>query len=418
MSKILKVKARQVFDSRGNPTIEAEVFTKDNSAKAISPSGASTGTYEAFEKRDEKNKKYLGKSVLSAVNIVNRKISKKLKGLSVHNQEKIDALMINLDGTRQKIKFGANSILAVSMAVKKISAKEKKQPLYKTFFIKNNFKLPYPLMNIINGGAHANNGLRIQEFMIRPDRAKNFSDAMRICYLVIKNLSKIIEKKGLSTSVGDEGGFAPMINNNNQALDLIVKAIKKSGFINGKDVSICLDVAANELFKKNKYSIHSKKYVSVEKSIKEYLKIIKKYKIKSIEDPFAENDWLSWNKLMKTTNKVQIVGDDLYVTNLERLKKGFLNLSSNAILIKLNQIGTVSETIEVIKFAQTIGYKTIISHRSGDTEDTFIADLAVGTNSNQIKTGSLARSERVAKYNQLLRIEEELGKKARMNKIH
>ena len=418
MSKILKVKARQVFDSRGNPTIEAEVFTKNNSAKAISPSGASTGTYEAFEKRDEKNKKYLGKSVLSAVNIVNKKISKKLKGLSVHNQEKIDALMINLDGTRQKIKFGANSILAVSMAVKKISAKEKKQPLYKTFFIKNNFKLPYPLMNIINGGAHANNGLRIQEFMIRPDRAKNFSDAMRICYLVIKNLSKIIEKKGLSTSVGDEGGFAPMINNNNQALDLIVKAIKKSGFINGKDVSICLDVAANELFKKNKYSIHSKKYVSVEKSIKEYLKIIKKYKIKSIEDPFAENDWLSWNKLMKTTNKVQIVGDDLYVTNLERLKKGFLNLSSNAILIKLNQIGTVSETIEVIKFAQTIGYKTIISHRSGDTEDTFIADLAVGTNSNQIKTGSLARSERVAKYNQLLRIEEELGKKARMNKIH
>ena len=418
MSKILKVKARQVFDSRGNPTIEAEVFTKDNSAKAISPSGASTGTYEAFEKRDEKNKKYLGKSVLSAVNIVNRKISKKLKGLSVHNQEKIDALMINLDGTRQKIKFGANSILAVSMAVKKISAKEKKQPLYKTFFIKNNFKLPYPLMNIINGGAHANNGLRIQEFMIRPDRAKNFSDAMRICYLVIKNLSKIIEKKGLSTSVGDEGGFAPMINNNNQALDLIVQAIKKSGFINGKDVSICLDVAANELFKKNKYSIHSKKYVSVEKSIKEYLKIIKKYKIKSIEDPFAENDWLSWNKLMKITNNVQIVGDDLYVTNLERLKKGFLNLSSNAILIKLNQIGTVSETIEVIKFAQTIGYKTIISHRSGDTEDTFIADLAVGTNSNQIKTGSLARSERVAKYNQLLRIEEELGKKARMNKIH
>ena len=418
MSKILKVKARQVFDSRGNPTIEAEVFTKDNSAKAISPSGASTGTYEAFEKRDEKNKKYLGKSVLSAVNIVNRKISKKLKGLSVHNQEKIDALMINLDGTRQKIKFGANSILAVSMAVKKVSAKEKKQPLYKTFFIKNNFKLPFPLMNIINGGAHANNGLRIQEFMIRPDRAKNFSDAMRICYLVIKNLSKIIEQKGLSTSVGDEGGFAPMINNNNQALDLIVKAIKKSGFINGKDVSICLDVAANELFKKNKYSIHSKKYISVENSIKEYLKIIKKYKIKSIEDPFAENDWLSWNKLMKITNNVQIVGDDLYVTNLERLKKGFLNLSSNAILIKLNQIGTVSETIDVIKFAQTIGYKTIISHRSGDTEDTFIADLAVGTNSNQIKTGSLARSERVAKYNQLLRIEEELGKKARMNKIH
>ena len=418
MSKILKVKARQVFDSRGNPTVEAEVFTKNNSASAICPSGASTGTYEAFEKRDKYNKKYLGKSVLSAVNLVNTIISKKLKGLNVHNQEKVDALLINLDGTRQKTKLGANAMLSVSMAVKKLSSKIKKIPLYKNFLIKNNFKLPYPLMNIINGGAHANNGLRIQEFMIRPDRAKSFSDAMRICFLVINNLRKIIISKGLSTSVGDEGGFAPMINNNNQALDLIVSAIKKSGLVNGRDVSICLDVAANELFKKKKYSIHSKNYVTVEKSIREYNKIINKYKIKSIEDPFAENDWIAWNKLMKSIKKVQIVGDDLYVTNLERLKKGFLNLSSNAILIKLNQIGTVSETLDVIKFAQIIGFKTIISHRSGDTEDTFIADLAVGTNSNQIKTGSLARSERVAKYNQLLRIEEELGKKARMNKIH
>ena len=418
MSKILKVKARQVFDSRGNPTIEAEVFTKNKSAIAICPSGASTGTYEAFEKRDKNNKRYLGKSVLNAIGLVNSKISKKLKGQNIHNQERIDALMINLDGTKQKTKLGANSILAVSIAAKKLSAKIKKKPLYKTFFIKNNFKLPLPLMNIINGGAHANNGLRIQEFMIRPDRAKNFTDAMRICFLVIKNLSKIIENKGLSTSVGDEGGFAPMINNNNKALDLIVSAIRKSGFVNGKDVSICLDVAANELYKKNKYSIHSKNYVSVKKSIQEYKKIINKYKIKSIEDPFAENDWISWNRLMKSLKKVQIVGDDLYVTNLERLKKGFLNLSSNAILIKLNQIGTVSETLDVIRFAQTIGFQTIISHRSGDREDTFIADLAVGTNSNQIKTGSLARSERVAKYNQLLRIEEELGKKARMNKIH
>ena len=418
MSKIIKVKARQVFDSRGNPTIEAEVFTKNNSALAICPSGASTGTYEAFEKRDKNNKRYLGKSVLNAVNLINTKISKKLKGQNVHEQERIDTLLINLDGTRQKTRLGANSILAVSMAVKKLSASVKKLPLFKTFLVKNNFKLPYPLMNIINGGAHANNGLRIQEFMIRPDRAKNFSDAMRICYVVIKNLSKIIKNRGLSTSVGDEGGFAPMISSNNQALDLIVSAIKKSGFVNGRDVSICLDVAANELYKKGKYSIHSKSFVSVEKSIKEFNKIITKYKIKSIEDPFAENDWISWNKLMKNTSKVQIVGDDLYVTNLERLKKGFLNISSNAILIKLNQIGTVSETLEVIKFAQIIGFKTIISHRSGDSEDTFIADLAVGTNSDQIKTGSLARSERVAKYNQLLRIEEGLGKKARMNKIH
>ena len=418
MSKIIKVKARQVFDSRGNPTIEAEVFTKNNSALAICPSGASTGTYEAFEKRDKNNKRYLGKSVLNAVNLINTKISKKLKGQNVHDQERIDTLLINLDGTRQKTRLGANSILAVSMAVKKLSASVKKLPLFKTFLVKNNFKLPYPLMNIINGGAHANNGLRIQEFMIRPDRAKNFSDAMRICYVVIKNLSKIIKNRGLSTSVGDEGGFAPMISSNNQALDLIVSAIKKSGFVNGRDVSICLDVAANELYKKGKYSIHSKSFVSVEKSIKEFNKIITKYKIKSIEDPFAENDWISWNKLMKNTSKVQIVGDDLYVTNLERLKKGFLNISSNAILIKLNQIGTVSETLEVIKFAQIIGFKTIISHRSGDSEDTFIADLAVGTNSDQIKTGSLARSERVAKYNQLLRIEEGLGKKDRMNKIH
>ena len=418
MSKILKVRARQVFDSRGNPTIEAEVFTKNDSASAICPSGASTGSYEAFEKRDRNNKRYLGKSVFNAVGLINSKISKKLKGESIHSQVRIDTILINLDGTRQKTKLGANAILAVSMAVKKLSAKIKKLPLYKTFFVKKNFKLPFPLMNIINGGAHANNNLRIQEFMIRPDRAKNFSDAIRICFLVINNLSKLIKKKRMSTSVGDEGGFAPMINNNNQALDLIVSAINKSGFVNGRDVSICLDVAANELYKKGKYSIHSKSYISVDKSIKEYKKIIAKYKIKSIEDPFAENDWISWNKLMKNSNKVQIVGDDLYVTNLERLKKGFLNISSNAILIKLNQIGTVSETIEVIKFAQIIGFKTIISHRSGDSEDTFIADLAVGTNSSQIKTGSLARSERVAKYNQLIRIEEELGKKARMNKIH
>ena len=418
MNKITKVHSRQVFDSRGNPTIEAEVFSKNISATAICPSGASTGTYEAYEKRDISNKKYLGKSVFSAIKLVNSKISKKLKNTNLHDQELIDSLLIKLDGTKQKSNLGANAILAVSIAVKKLSAKIKKIPLYKTFLLKNNFKLPYPLMNIINGGVHANNGLRIQEFMIRPDKAKSFSEAMRMCFLIIQNLKTLIKINKLSTSVGDEGGFAPMINSNEKALDLIVKAINKSGFKNGKDVSICLDVAANELFKNANYSIHSKKFISVDKTIKKYLKIINKYHIKSIEDPFAENDWTSWNKIMKSVNNVQIVGDDLYVTNLERLKKGFLNNSSNAILIKLNQIGTVSETLEVIKFAQIIGYKTIISHRSGDSEDTFISDLAVGTNSNQIKTGSLARSERVAKYNQLIRIEEELGKRARMNKIH
>ena len=418
MNKITKVHSRQVFDSRGNPTIEAEVFSKNISATAICPSGASTGTYEAYEKRDTKNKKYLGKSVFSAIKLVNSKISKKLKNTNLHDQELIDSLLIKLDGTKQKSNLGANAILAVSIAVKKLSAKIKKIPLYKTFLLKNNFKLPYPLMNIINGGVHANNGLRIQEFMIRPDKAKSFSEAMRMCFLIIQNLKTLIKINKLSTSVGDEGGFAPMINSNEKALDLIVKAINKSGFKNGKDVSICLDVAANELFKNANYSIHSKKFISVDKTIKKYLKIINKYNIKSIEDPFAENDWTSWNKIMKSVNNVQIVGDDLYVTNLERLKKGFLNNSSNAILIKLNQIGTVSETLDVIRFAQIIGYKTIISHRSGDSEDTFISDLAVGTNSNQIKTGSLARSERVAKYNQLIRIEEDLGKKAKMNKIH
>ena len=418
MSKILKVRARQVFDSRGNPTVEAEVYSKNLSMSAICPSGASTGSYEAFEKRDKNNKRYLGKSVLNAVYLVNTKISKKLKGQNIHDQEKIDLLLIKLDGTKQKTLLGANAILAVSIAVKKLSAKIKKIPLYENFIVKKNFLLPYPMMNIINGGVHADNGLRIQEFMIRPDKAKNFSEAMRICFLVIQNLRELIKEKNLSTSVGDEGGFAPMINSNEEALSLVVTAIKKAGFKNGKDVSICLDVAANELFKKNKYSIHSKILTSVDKSIIEYNKIISKYKIKSIEDPFAEDDWSAWSKFMKSTKNVQIVGDDLYVTNLQRLKWGYLNNSSNSILIKLNQIGTVTETLEVIKFAQLIGYNTIISHRSGDSEDTFIADLAVGTNSNQIKTGSLARSERVSKYNQLIRIEEKLGKKAKMNKIY
>ncbi len=419
MSKIRKIIARQVYDSRGNPTIEAEVFANNMRARAICPSGASTGSHEAYEKRDTSNKRYLGKSVLKPVKLINKIISKKLKNQNIHNQEKIDYILIKLDGTKQKKKFGANSLLAVSMAVKKLSARIRKIPLYKTFLIKKNFKLPYPLMNVINGGVHANNGLRIQEFMIRPDKAKSITESIRMCFLVINNLKTIIKQRGESTSVGDEGGFAPMIHDNENALKLIVKAIKKSGFRNGKDLSICLDVAANELFKKKKYSIHSNKFITPDKTIDKYLKLIKKYKIKSIEDPFAEDDWQSWNKFMRKVNKkTQIVGDDLYVTNLERLKIGFLNKSSNSILIKLNQIGTVSETLEVIKFAQLIGFSTIISHRSGESEDTFISDLAVGTNSNQIKTGSLARSERVSKYNQLLRIEEKLGKSAKMNKIN
>ncbi len=419
MNKIKRVVARQVYDSRGNPTIEAEVFSINLSASAICPSGASTGSFEAYEKRDKKNKKYLGKSVLIPVATVNKLISKKLKNENIHDQERIDSILIKLDGTKQKTKLGANTILAVSMAAKKLSAKIKKIPLYKNFLVKQNFKLPYPLMNIINGGAHADNGLRIQEFMIRPDKAGSFNEAVRMCFLVINNLKILLKQAGHSINVGDEGGFAPMISDNESALKLIVKAIKKSGYKNGKDISICLDVAANELIKKDNYSIHSKNHISVDQSIKKYLHLIKKYQIKSIEDPFGEDDWKAWSKFVKqTNNKTQIIGDDLFVTNLERLKVGFLNLSANSILIKLNQIGTVTETLEVIKFAHLIGFKTIISHRSGDTEDTFIADLAVGTNSNQIKTGSLARSERIAKYNQLIRIEEDLGRSAKMNKIN
>ena len=418
MSKIKKIVGRQVFDSRGNPTIEVEIYSKNISAKSICPSGASTGSYEAYEKRDINNKNYLGKSVFKSVEIVNKLINKKLINQNIHNQEKIDNILIRLDGTKQKKRLGANTILAVSMAAKKLSSKIKKIPLYKNFLIKKNFKLPYPLMNVINGGAHANNGLQIQEFMIRPDRARSFSEAIRICYIVINNLKKLIIKMGHSTSVGDEGGFAPMINDNELALKLIKKAIKNSGFKLGTDISICLDVAANELIKNKKYAIHSKKYISVDETISKYLKLIDRYKILSIEDPFGENDWSSWSKLTsKLKKKVQIVGDDLYVTNLERLKVGFLKQSSNAILIKLNQIGTVTETLEVIKFAQIIGFNTIISHRSGESEDTFIADLCVGTNSNQIKTGSLARSERVSKYNQLLRIEESLKNNSKMNSL-
>ncbi len=412
MSKILKIRARQVYDSRGNPTIEAEVFSKNLSASAICPSGASTGTYEAYEKRDNKNKKYLGKSVLAAVNLVNTKISKKLKGFNIHNQERIDTILINLDGTKQKNKLGANTILAVSMAAKKLSAKIKKVPLYKTFLVKNNFKLPYPLMNIINGGAHANNTLKIQEFMIRPDGAKNFTECLQISFLIIQRLKELLVKKNLSSSVGDEGGFAPSLDTDESAIELILSAIDNAGFKAGEDVIICLDVASNELYEKNKYKILDDKLLSSDEMIDFYYNITKKYPILSIEDPIFEDDWDTWSKLNKKLgSKIQIVGDDLFVTNINRLKKGVEKKSANAILIKLNQIGTLTETLETINYAKKNNFKTIISHRSGDTEDTFIADLCVATNSSQIKTGSLARSERVSKYNRLIRIEEILNNK-------
>ena len=417
MKKISNIKARQVFDSRGIPTIESEVFLDDGkSASAIVPSGASTGSYEAFELRDTDNKEYLGKSVLKAIEKVNGEIAKALLNQSPEEQKKIDKILIELDGTEQKKRLGANAILSVSIAVSKAAAISKNIPLYKN--IGNEKTLPLPLMNVINGGVHANNSLRIQEFMIRPDNSKSFKEAINVCFLVIQKLKSIINNKNLTTTVGDEGGFAPSLANNETAIEFIIEAINKAGFVPGKDVSICLDVAANELFKDKKYAINSPQYISSNKTIEYYLNLIKKYPIKSIEDPFFEEDWDSWINFTKLANKdFQIVGDDLFATNEKRLTKGIKENAANSILIKPNQIGTLTETINVVKLAHEHNYKTIISHRSGDTEDTFIADLAVATNSSQIKTGSLSRSERVAKYNRLLRIEDELGNSAKMAKV-
>ena len=399
MVKIRKIKGRQVFDSRGNPTVEAEIFSDDGHyASAMVPSGASTGTYEAFELRDKENKNYLGKSVFKAIENINGPIAKSLIDIDVGDQKKIDKTLIDLDGTEQKKKLGSNAILSVSIAACKLAAIEKNVSLFKYLGNSKSYQLPIPLLNIINGGVHAKNNLDIQEFMIRPDKAKSFSEAMRISFLVIQNLKSMLD----STNVGDEGGFAPNLQSDEEAIKIIIKAIEKSGFKPGEDISICLDIAANEL--------------KEPKAIDYYSELIRKYPIKSIEDPFAEDDWESWKKLTSST-KIQIVGDDLFATNVKRLKKGIEEKSANAILVKLNQIGTVSETLDAINLAQKNDFETIISHRSGDTEDTFIADLAVATNSSQIKTGSLARSERVAKYNRLLRIEDELGNAAKIAKV-
>ena len=417
MTKITNVKGRQVFDSRGNPTVEAEVFLDDGiSATAISPSGASTGAFEAHELRDQDKNSFLGKSVNKAVENINKKIATSLKGLDSHDQLKIDKVLIDLDGSESKKNLGANATLAVSLANSKSAALSLKKPLYMN--LGKNFSLPNPLMNIINGGAHADNDLNIQEFMIRPS-SRNFMDAVEKCFLVIQNLKILLKKNSMLTNVGDEGGFAPLINTNEEALELIVDAIEKSKLVPGKDIVICLDVAANELINEvGHYSIKSKNFTPVDDVINYYKKITTDYPIKSIEDPFAEEDWDSWKKITaEIGKKVQIVGDDLFVTNSKRLKKGIEQKSANCILVKPNQIGTLSETLEVISIAKKANLNTIISHRSGDTEDTFIADLAVATESSQIKTGSLARSERVAKYNRLLRIEEELGKQVKMAKI-
>ena len=416
MSKIKSVKGRQVFDSRGNPTTEAEILLFNGvKGTAIVPSGASTGAFEAYELRDGDKKQFLGKGVLKAVRNINQ-LSKILKNKNINEQKKIDNILIKEDGSDNKKKLGANCILAVSLAVAQAAANSKKKSLFR--YLGKGTSLPRPLMNIINGGAHADNELRIQEFMIRPDSAKNFTEALNHCYLVINNLKKILKANGYSVNVGDEGGFAPNLKSNEDALNYIIEAINASSLIPGKDIVICLDVAANELYQDGKYSIRDDRYESIEETLKYYQYLVDKYPIKSIEDPFAEDDWESWVKITSLIGKkVQIVGDDLFVTNYKRLKRGIEQQAANCILIKVNQIGSLQETMDVIELAKKNKIKYIISHRSGDTEDTFIADIAVATNANQIKTGSLARSERVAKYNRLLRIEEELGKRSKMAKI-
>ena len=407
MTKIIEIKSRQVFDSRGFPTVQSNVKLEDGSiGTSIVPSGASTGSYEACELRDE-NSKYLNKSVFNAVENVNNLINNHLKGKDSLDQENIDELLINLDGTDNKSKLGANSILSVSIANCKAAAQSQKKEIFEYLSKDKKYKLPFPLMNIVNGGAHANNSLNIQEFMIRPDGANSFEECMQIAFLTIQNLKKILEANKMNTSVGDEGGFAPNLNSDEEAIDLILESINKSGFKPGKDVTLCLDVASNELYDGKNYSIITNKKISSAELIDYYSSLTNKYPIKSIEDPIFEDDWSSWSSLTKRLGeKVQIVGDDLFVTNHKRLDRGIEEKSANAILIKLNQIGTVSETLKTIYLAQDNNFNTIISHRSGDTEDTFISDLAVATKSNQIKTGSLSRSERVSKYNRLLNIEE------------
>jgi len=420
IDKITKIKARQILDSRGTPTVEVDVYTESGAfGRASVPSGASTGSKEALELRDNKRDYYFGKSVLQAVNNVNKKIAKEIVGMNVYDQKKIDKKMLELDGTSTKSNLGANAILGVSLAVCKAGADSKNQSLFK--YIGKGRQLPVPMMNVINGGKHADNNLNIQEFMIMPTGAKTFSDALRWCDEVFHTLKSILKADGYATAVGDEGGFAPNFKKDEEALSYIVKAIEKSGYKPGKDFHIALDVASSEMFNEAKKIHESGKYYfwktdklfSAKELLSYYEDLIKKYPIISIEDGFDEEDWASWAKFtQKLGKKIQIVGDDLFVTNTKILKKGIQEKSANAILIKLNQIGTVTETLDAIKMAKNGGFNTIISHRSGETEDCYIADIAVATCGGQIKTGAPSRSDRVAKYNQLLRIEEELGKTA------
>ncbi len=403
------IEARQVLDSRGNPTVEAEVFLECGiSGKAIVPSGASTGAHEAHELRDG-DKKFMGKGVLKAVNKIHESISPALCGLSALDQKSIDQLMIEIDGTKNKSNLGANSILAVSLATAHSAANALEIPLYRYLGNPLSTLLPVPLMNVINGGAHAPNSLDFQEFMIVPHGANTFGDSLRMGTEIFHSLKNLLEKKGLSTAVGDEGGFAPSLNSSEEAGDLLIEAIQKAGYKPGTEVSLALDVASTEFFNNGTYKCEGKNLDS--DGMIDYLsKLLINYPIVSIEDGLAEDDWSGWANLNKEIgNKVQLVGDDLFVTNTERLRKGIKEECANSILIKVNQIGTLTETLEAIDLAKLSGYTSVISHRSGETEDTTIADLSVATRSGQIKTGSLSRSERVAKYNRLLKIEEELG---------
>lgn len=420
MSLIIDVHARQILDSRGNPTIEVEVLTENGAfGRAAVPSGASTGIHEAVELRDDDKSKYMGKGVLKAVANVNDILAPELKGIDVFDQNTIDALMIEIDGTENKGKIGANAILGVSLAVAKAAAQESRQPLYRYIGGVNANTLPIPMMNIVNGGSHSDAPIAFQEFMIMPVGAPSFSEALRWGTEVFHNLKKILHDRGLSTAVGDEGGFAPTFEGTEDGVETILKAITKAGYKPGEDIFIAFDCAASEFYKDGKYDYTKfegeKGAIRTSAEQVEYLaELVAKYPVISIEDGMAEDDWDGWKLLTEKLGKtVQLVGDDLFVTNTKRLQRGINEDTANSILVKVNQIGSLTETINAVTLAQTNGYTSVMSHRSGETEDATIADLAVALNCGQIKTGSASRSDRIAKYNQLLRIEEELGSNAK-----
>ena len=412
---IKKIRAREVLDSRGNPTIEADVIL-DNGimGSAMVPSGASTGQREALELRDGDKTRYLGKGVTQAVDFVNNEINESLFGMEISNQQSIDQKMIDIDGTESKSRLGANSILAVSLACAHANANYRGKPLYRSFDFSDTYQLPVPMMNIINGGEHANNSVDIQEFMIIPAGAPNFKEALRYGAEVFHHLKSVLDQRGLNTAVGDEGGFAPDLNSNEEAIKVIIEAIENAGYIPGKDIYIGIDAASSEFYENGTYNLSSEGISLSSEEFTNYLASwVDKYPIISIEDGMDENDWSGWKMLTKKlSNKVQLVGDDLFVTNSKILAQGIEKGIANSILIKVNQIGTLTETFAAMKMALSAGYTCVMSHRSGETEDTTIADLAVTTSCGQIKTGSLSRSDRLAKYNRLLRIEEELGSNA------